>query len=59
MTGEEGRGSRGLDGPGDADASGDGDRTRLARRWRSLDRGWQALCLGLAIVAVHLVIYPV
>ncbi|WP_179234072.1 hypothetical protein [Halorubrum halodurans] len=33
--------------------------TRLARRWRALDRGWQALCLGLAIVFVHLVIYPV
>jgi hypothetical protein len=27
----------------------------LARRWRQLDRGWQALCLGLLVVAVHAV----
>ena len=26
----------------------------LVDRWTALDRGWQALCLGLAIVAVHL-----
>ena len=31
----------------------------LARRWQELDRGWQALLLGLAIVAVHLVWYAV
>ncbi|GAA0522186.1 hypothetical protein SAMN04488066_10563 [Halorubrum aquaticum] len=43
----------------DVAAGADGDETRLSRRWRALDRGWQALCLGLAIVAAHLVIYPV
>jgi len=26
----------------------------LVDRWTALDRGWQALCLGLAIVVVHL-----
>ncbi|ERH12275.1 MAG: hypothetical protein J07HB67_01291 [halophilic archaeon J07HB67] len=25
----------------------------LTRRWRRLNRGWQALCLGLFVVAVH------
>ncbi|WP_066411446.1 hypothetical protein [Halorubrum aethiopicum] len=59
MTGEEGDGSSDLDGPGDGDGSGSVDGTRLARRWRSLDRGWQALCLGLAIVAAHIALYPV
>jgi hypothetical protein len=27
----------------------------LVDRWTALDRGWQALALGLGIVAVHLV----
>jgi len=31
----------------------------LARRWRQLDRGWQALCLGLLVVAVHAVGFTV
>ncbi|MFC5133316.1 MULTISPECIES: hypothetical protein [Haloferacaceae] len=46
MTDENGDGSGGVEG------------TRLARRWQALDRGWQALLLGLAVVAVHLVIQP-
>ena len=28
----------------------------LVDRWTALDRGWQALVLGLGIVAVHLAI---
>lgn len=40
------------------DRSGGGESTRLARRWRALDRGWQALLLGLGIVAVHLAVQP-
>jgi len=28
----------------------------LASRWRALDRGWQALLLGLAIVAASVAI---
>lgn len=50
MTDENGDGSGG----GSSGVEG----TRLARRWQALDRGWQALLLGLAIVAVHLVIQP-
>jgi len=35
---------------------GDGSpavESALGRRWQRLDRGWQALVLGLAVVAVH------
>ncbi|GAB6879086.1 hypothetical protein JCM17823_13600 [Halorubrum gandharaense] len=35
-----------------------GDDGPLVRRWRGLDRGWQALLLGLAVVAVHLLVQP-
>ncbi|MFC5280024.1 hypothetical protein ACFPM1_14835 [Halorubrum rubrum] len=56
MSGENGDGAIEGDVVDDTDVAGE---TRLARRWRSLDRGWQALCLGLAIVAIHLVVYPV
>lgn len=31
---------------------------RIAARWRALDRGWQALLLGLAIVGAHLAVQP-
>jgi len=31
----------------------DGTGSRLVDRWLALDRGWQALALGLGIVAVH------
>ncbi|ACM56027.1 hypothetical protein [Halorubrum lacusprofundi] len=48
------------DGPGDrADRTGDrpdaAARTGspLVDRWLALDRGWQALVLGLAVVAAH------
>ncbi|WP_435072817.1 hypothetical protein [Halorubrum sp. HHNYT27] len=35
-------------------ASGDGDTgSPLVDRWLALDRGWQALALGLGIVAAH------
>ncbi|WP_280587893.1 hypothetical protein [Halorubrum sp. Boch-26] len=52
------------DGPSDGadDADGDtvdttdtrGTGSPLADRWTALDRGWQALALGLGIVAAHL-----
>lgn len=51
MTDEDG------DGPGSVDGSAGVGGTRLARRWRALDRGWQALLLGLAVVAVQLVVH--
>ncbi|WP_167551903.1 MULTISPECIES: hypothetical protein [Halorubrum] len=38
-------------GAGDAGAAG----PSLVDRWTALDRGWQALALGLGIVAAHLV----
>lgn len=50
MTDEDGDGPGGVDGPERV------DDTRLARRWRALDRGWQALLLGLSIVAVQLAV---
>jgi hypothetical protein len=37
--------------PSDPDATG----RSLVDRWTALDRGWQALALGLGIVAAHLV----
>ena len=40
------------DEPLDSDGSG----SALVDRWIALDRGWQALALGLGIVAVHLAI---
>ncbi|MWV65318.1 hypothetical protein GRS48_10875 [Halorubrum sp. JWXQ-INN 858] len=40
------------DGDVDATAAGIGDH--LVATWTGLDRGWQALLLGVAIVAVHL-----
>ena len=30
------------------------DDTGAVDRWTALDRGWQALALGLGVVAVHL-----
>ncbi|WP_199233597.1 hypothetical protein [Halorubrum sp. SP9] len=33
----------------------DGADSSLVDRWTALDRGWQALALGLGIVAAHLV----
>jgi len=39
----------------DADDTEPTAHSALARRWRQLDRGWQALCLGLLVVAVHAV----
>ncbi|SNR43575.1 hypothetical protein [Halorubrum vacuolatum] len=50
-------GSDTSEGPAARDPSGPSTETpgvTLADRWMALDRGWQALCLGLAIVAVHL-----
>ncbi|WP_198945705.1 hypothetical protein [Halorubrum sp. SD612] len=32
-----------------------GGSAGLVDRWTALDRGWQALALGLGIVAAHLV----
>ncbi|WP_418284197.1 hypothetical protein [Halorubrum sp. DTA46] len=42
--------------PGDADeieTLSAGADSPLVARWLELDRGWQALALGLAVVAVH------
>ena len=42
------------DRPADDEAiAGDGTGSRLVDSWIALDRGWQALALGLAIVAAH------
>jgi hypothetical protein len=42
------------DGPRAAgDDATDGADPTLVDRWLALDRGWQALALGLGIVAVH------
>lgn len=44
------------DGPRAAgDDATDGADPTLVDRWLALDRGWQALALGLGIVAAHLV----
>ena len=37
----------------DRDAATGGTGSPLVDRWLALDRGWQALALGLGIVAVH------
>ena len=49
----------GRDDSADGDAEPSAARSPLARRWLRLDRGWQALCLGLVIVVVHAVVFPV
>ena len=36
-------------------ASADATGPAVVDRWTALDRGWQALALGLGIVAAHLV----
>jgi hypothetical protein len=44
------------DGVGGSDKRADGAEgtgSPLADRWLALDRGWQALALGLGVVAVH------
>ncbi|MFW5917034.1 MAG: hypothetical protein ACOCRD_01345 [Halorubrum sp.] len=38
---------------GDRADGADGTGSPLADRWVALDRGWQALALGLVIVAAH------
>lgn len=45
--------SDGADGSGERAAGADGTGSPLADRWLALDRGWQALALGLGVVAVH------
>ncbi|GAA0724581.1 hypothetical protein J2744_002392 [Halorubrum trapanicum] len=42
---------------GDEGAGADGSTVDdgIVDRWTALDRGWQALALGLGIVAAHLV----
>ncbi|ELZ59404.1 MULTISPECIES: hypothetical protein [Halorubrum] len=42
-------------GPGDPTAEGSAADGGVVDRWTALDRGWQALALGLVIVAAHLV----
>jgi hypothetical protein len=49
----------GRDGSDDAGAEPTAARSAVARRWLRLDRGWQALCLGLVIVAVHAVVFSI
>jgi len=41
------------DRPGDRADAADGTGSPLVDRWLALDRGWQALALGLAVVAAH------
>jgi len=36
-----------------SDAENDGTGSPVVDRWLALDRGWQALALGLGIVAAH------
>ncbi len=44
------------DGPFTSDESfaPDGTGSPIVDRWITVDRGWQALALGLGVVAVHL-----
>ena len=56
---DDARKSGDTDGPGEGGPIAVETESRLARRWRTLDRGWQALCLGLAIVGAHVLIYAV
>ncbi|WP_199234101.1 hypothetical protein [Halorubrum sp. GN11_10-6_MGM] len=42
-------------GDGGESSEGRATGTAVVDRWTALDRGWQALALGLGIVAVHLV----
>lgn len=37
----------------DETVAADGAGSPLVEQWLALDRGWQALALGLGIVAVH------
>jgi len=41
------------DRPGDRADAAEGTGSPLVDRWLALDRGWQALALGLAVVAAH------
>ena len=54
---DEATGRRGdaTDRPDDAGDGGDAG-SPLVDRWIALDRGWQALVLGLGIVGVHVVV---
>ena len=40
-------------GPEDRSDAGGGTGSPLVDRWTALDRGWQALALGLGVVAAH------
>jgi hypothetical protein len=56
MAPEAGDGPSGGTVDGDSDAVDDGPTgtgSPLVDRWTALDRGWQALALGLGIVAAH------
>ena len=44
------------DGAGKSSDSSGGTGVRLVDGWTALDRGWQALALGLGIVVVHAVV---
>lgn len=52
--GTNGDGS-GRDGSNGNGSNENGSALTLVDRWIALDRGWQALCLGIGIVAVHLI----
>ncbi|MGM0448669.1 MAG: hypothetical protein ACQERM_10530 [Methanobacteriota archaeon] len=43
------------DGETGAQMGADATDPSLVDRWTALDRGWQALALGLGVVAAHLV----
>lgn len=52
--GDAGSGTTDADARGTTDDDAHGTGSPLADRWIALDRGWQALALGLGIVAAHL-----
>ena len=53
----DGREASEADGPDGREPAGDdGTGSPIVDRWLALDRGWQALALGLGIVAVHVAI---
>ena len=52
MTSDAGSEAPDDDRAGNAERASDADSS-LVDRWTALDRGWQALALGLGIVAAH------
>lgn len=54
-------GEHGMDREDETSRSGETNRDvgdAVVAYWTGLDRGWQALWLGLAVVAAHLLVQP-